>query len=210
MARILSTPGLLFPEENNIDSIENSQAHAIPGLRYIKDYISTEKERDLLAKVNEGPWLNDLKRRVQHFGWRYDYKQRTVLDSMYLGNLPFWLEELSRDIWTRALMPVQPDQVIINEYMPGQGISPHIDCEPCFGNTIISLSLGSACIMEFTHRKHGQKVEILLKPRSLVVLSGESRSLWTHGIPARKQDVFGGCKFIRSTRVSLTFRKVIK
>ncbi|RZL05487.1 MAG: DUF11 domain-containing protein, partial [Pedobacter sp.] len=115
-----------------------------------------------------------------------------------------------QNVNTATITGSQPDQVIINEYTPGQGISPHIDCEPCFGNTIISLSLGSACIMEFTHRKHGQKVEILLRPRSLVVLSGESRSLWTHGIPVRKQDVFGGCKFIRSTRVSLTFRKVIK
>ncbi|WP_231289239.1 hypothetical protein [Rickettsia bellii] len=29
-----------------------------------------------------------------------------------------------------------PDQVIINEYMPGQGIAPHTDCIPCFSDTI--------------------------------------------------------------------------
>lgn len=38
--------------------------------------------------------------------------------------------------------PHRPDQVIVNEYQPGQQIAPHIDCVPCFGSVVASLTLG--------------------------------------------------------------------
>jgi alkylated DNA repair dioxygenase AlkB len=102
-----------------------------------------------------------------------------------------------------------PDQVIVNEYLPGQGIANHIDCEPCFGDTIISISLNSTAIMDFINTKTKQKVEVFLEPRSLVVISGISRKIWTHGIPARKIDHFNAQKIERKLRLSLTFREVI-
>ena len=37
---------------------------------------------------------------------------------------------------------------------------------------------------------------------------GESRYLWTHGIPYRKQDPINGQQVKRTRRVSLTIRKV--
>ncbi|MBW7841616.1 MAG: alpha-ketoglutarate-dependent dioxygenase AlkB [Ignavibacterium sp.] len=97
-----------------------------------------------------------------------------------------------------------PDQVIINEYQLGQGISPHIDCESCFGPRIFSLSLGSTAIMEFI-REGKPKKEILLTRRSLVMMYGDARSIWKHSIPARLKDK--GME--RETRISLTFRSVI-
>lgn len=41
------------------------------------------------------------------------------------------------------------DQLIVNEYEPGQGINPHIDNIKLFKSDIASLSLGSDCIMIF-------------------------------------------------------------
>lgn len=63
--------------------------------------------------------------------------------------------------------------------------------------------------MEFTHAKTGEKQQQLLEPRSLVVLSGESRYDWRYSIPQRKSDMRGGAKLIRGRRISLTFRTVI-
>ena len=99
--------------------------------------------------------------------------------------------------------------LIINEYFPGQGIANHIDCIPCFGNTVISLSLGSNCVMDFINVLTKQKVEIMLESGSLVILKGESRNNWTHGIAQRKTDNFNGIKTFRKLRISMTFRKVI-
>jgi alkylated DNA repair dioxygenase AlkB len=100
-----------------------------------------------------------------------------------------------------------PDQVIINEYLPGQGISPHTDCIPCFGKTIASLSLGSPCVMDFC--KGIEKHSLMLERRSLLVLLDGARYEWQHGILARKTDKHDGQIINRTRRLSLTFRNVI-
>jgi alkylated DNA repair dioxygenase AlkB len=41
------------------------------------------------------------------------------------------------------------NQTIVNEYRPGQGIAAHVDCVPCFGATILSLSLGSSSVVGY-------------------------------------------------------------
>ncbi|MEL6310548.1 MAG: alpha-ketoglutarate-dependent dioxygenase AlkB, partial [Chloroflexota bacterium] len=89
------------------------------------------------------------------------------------------------------------------------GISPHVDCEPCFDDTILSLSLGSACLMDFTHIEGQHTNSILLAPRSLLIMAGEARYDWKHGIAARKSDVVDGKRIARQRRISLTMRKVI-
>ena len=193
---------------NFLFEIEEKPVPDIQGLTYVPDFITKDEEHALIAEIDTKPWLNDLKRRVQHYGYKYDYKARTVTNDAYLGTLPLWLssiaEKLSEDIFLNI-----PDQAIINEYLPGQGISAHIDCVPCFADTIASLSLGSAAIMQFTHPKTGQKENIYLKGRSLIVFSGEARYEWQHAIPARKSDIVGGFKIERGQRISLTFRNVI-
>ncbi|RKU18404.1 alpha-ketoglutarate-dependent dioxygenase AlkB [Candidatus Poribacteria bacterium] len=185
----------------------------IPGLRYIENYITEDEQDQLLAHVDkEGLWLKDLKRRVQHYGFKYNYKARKVDMSMRVGELPKWLKDLSVKLYQEGYMPKIADQVIVNEYEPGQGISAHIDCEPCFQDTITSLSLGSSCVMEFTNKfDKNEKVPLWLDPGSLIVLSDEARYSWLHAIPPRQKDKLDGREEHRSRkrRVSLTFRKVI-
>ena len=182
----------------------------IEGLQYVENFISDEEHNELLSAINKSVWLSDLKRRVQHYGYKYDYKKRSLNYSMYLGDMPEWIEKISNKIVCGGYIDTLPDQVIINEYKPGQGIADHIDCEPCFKDTIISLSLASSCIMEFKNKNDKtQKHELLLQPKSLIVIKGESRYGWTHGIPAREKDKWQDKIINRATRVSLTFRKVI-
>ena len=177
----------------------------ISGLIYIPEYITSNDETSLIKTINKQKWDNTLSRRVQHYGYRYDYKARTVTADMYIGTLPKWLKDLAVQLNNDGLCEEVPDQVIINEYQPGQGIAAHIDCESCFGPRIFSLSLGSAAIMEFT-REGESKKEILLERRSLVMMYGDARSIWKHSIPSRLKDK--GIE--RGTRISLTFRNVEK
>src|SRR5262245_18798831 len=115
----------------------------IPGLIYVPEYLNADREQDLIEVIDRQPWLTELKRRVQHYGYRYDYKARQVLPEMYLGPLPDWLQSLADDLHASGRLPHLADQVIINEYQPGQGIAAHVDCVPCFADGIASLSLGS-------------------------------------------------------------------
>lgn len=179
------------------------------GLLYLPDFVDEPYESDLLETIDRQPWCADLRRRVQHYGYRYDYQSRTIRPEMYLGTLPPWLEILAYRLVSQSLFPVAPDQVIVNEYLPGQGIAAHVDCVPCFSETIASLSLGSSCVMYFTNNVTHQKVPWFLGQRSLVVLAGEARYDWKHGIAPRRSDDFNGRRALRGRRVSVTFRKVI-
>lgn len=176
------------------------------GLTYLENYISENEADRLVQDIDAAPWRTDLKRRVQHYGYRYDYKARQARREDYLGSLPELFQHLAERLTAEGHFQTLPDQVIVNEYQPGQGISAHIDCQPCFGETIASLSLLSACVMRFASLTHSQLMELHLQPASLLVLSGDARHLCTHAIPSRKTDVFEGQKHFRSRRLSLTFR----
>lgn len=183
--------------------------HSIKGLTLRQNYITPAEETKLLTSIDNSEWLLDLKRRVQHYGYRYDYRSRRIDVSMKIGVLPVWANELAVRLKQEGYFQSIPDQVIVNEYEIGQGISPHIDCEPCFEDTIASLSLNTTAVMNFTHAITDEKVPVFLPQRSLVIMKGESRYDWKHSIPARKKDKFEGKIHPRDRRISLTFRSVI-
>jgi alkylated DNA repair dioxygenase AlkB len=128
---------------------------------------------------------------------------------MYLGPLPAWAQPLAARLVADGYMPEAPDQLIVNEYEPGQGIAAHVDCVPCFGPVVCSVTLGSQCVMELSATAGGGAEELLLERGSLLVLAGEARYKWRHGIRGRKADRLGEQVLTRGRRVSLTFRTVI-
>lgn len=188
---------------------DDERKAVVTGLKYVPEYIDAATEAALIQTIDKQPWLSDLKRRVQHYGYKYDYKARSITQDLRLGPIPDWLDGLCDRLHADSIFSTRPDQVIINEYQPGQGITPHIDCIPCFGDTIASISIGSPCVMEFTHSGSNKKAIQLLEPRSLIVLEGDARYKWQHSIPQRKADSWNGQKFTRGRRISLTFRTVI-
>lgn len=176
-----------------------------PGLRYIPDAITPETELSLLDAIDAHEWLTSMSRRVQHYGWKYDYKARRVSPDSYLGPLPKFLAPLVTLVQRRA--GFTPDQAIINEYKPGQGIAPHIDCEPCFGPTVAMVGLGSSTQMDFKHRHTGRTWSLRFERRALLTLEGDARTAWTHAIAKRHSDP--GSPGRRGRRVSVTFRTVL-
>lgn len=180
---------------------------SITGLTYIDNFISAEEHEYLINMVDDNQWDYSLKRRTQHYGYRYDYTKKTIDPSLKIGAIPSFLMMYGQKLFDLGLFKSLPDQVIVNEYFPGQGISPHIDCVPCFGEFIASVSLGSSCVMEF---KKGSNVRsLLLSSNSLLVLSDEARYKWTHSIAPVKIDIWNGVEIPRTRRISLTFRNVI-
>jgi alkylated DNA repair dioxygenase AlkB len=186
----------------------DTKPNDVPGMSLLPEFITEDEERELLSVIDQQPWITDLQRRVQHYGYRYDYTARQVTADLYLGALPEWLQPLATRLHHEGLFATAPDQVIVNEYQLGQGIAPHVDCIPCFGATIASLTLGSGCLMNFTHSNTAQKTNLFLPPRSLLLLQGDARYHWQHGIAKRKNDVVDEAKIQRGRRVSLTFRNV--
>ena len=182
----------------------------IYGLSYKSEFITDSEQEELIKKIDDQPWLNDLRRRVQHFGYKYDYKARRIDKSMKIADLPDWMMTYAKKLYDKNIFPDIPDQVIVNEYIPGQGIASHIDCEPCFTDTVASLSLFSHCVMNLTDKNNPDTVyDYLLEPRSLIILKNDARFQWMHGIKPLKNDKYFEKVIPRERRISLTFRKVI-
>lgn len=195
----------------------------IRGLFIVREFVDAATEQVLLTHFDAKPWDASMQRRVQHYGYRYDYKARKIDQTMVAEPLPECATKIASrisalvktdgslvidanaDDSTKAEEKQQNfDQLIVNEYRPGQGIAAHVDCKPCFRDGIASLSLGSDAVMQF-RRLNRENVDVALERRSLIVLTGEARYNWTHAIPGRTSD--NGVE--RDRRVSLTFRTVI-
>ncbi|KAJ4837267.1 Alkylated DNA repair protein alkB 8 [Turnera subulata] len=226
-------------EDQANDSIPVSLAASelnIPGLYLLHDFVTLEEEQELIAAVDERPWKNLSKRRVQHYGYEFCYETRNVNTERHLGELPTFVSPVVERISAISELDnsasVTLDQLTVNEYPPGVGLSPHIDTHSAFDGLICSLSLAGPCIMEFRRYSDGSWVpksassddmtvekpdsnfvrkSIYLPPRSILLLSGEARYAWHHYIPHHKIDMVNDSVIRRgSRRISFTFRKVIR
>ena len=196
-ATILNKPSKIYP--------------TIEGMSYIPNWITNEEHNILLKEIDNCKWETTLQRRVQQYGYRYDYrKAKNMIMSHkdnYIGELPDFLQEIAERLRKEGIFDEIPDEVLINEYLPGQGISSHVDCVPCFGDVVCSLSLGSQCIMDF--KSEDKCIFKLLEKNSILIIKDESRYKWSHGIRKNKTDIINGKSVNRTRRVSITFRKTI-
>lgn len=168
------------------------------------------------------PQTQPTRRRVMHYGYKFDYQTRHA-DCSTQVPWPAW-RELS-GLGTRVNIAVRKaiqgklewtaDQATVNEYVPGEGIAKHIDTHAAFEDGIASLSLGSMAVIRFaTCTKEGKKdehfVDVVVPRRSLFIMTGESRYLWTHAMVQRTTDKVDGKIVYRGTRLSVTYRHVKK
>lgn len=128
----------------------------------------------------------------------------------------------------------KPNHVLINEYKPCQGISPHLDGD-LFYPTIATISLGSHTVLNFYEpltedEKTGQescssledrlKFKVYIPQRSLILIQEKMFHYYLHGIEEISRDICDenliippaveNPDFDRDTRISLTIRHVPK
>lgn len=203
--------GVSAPLEPAAPECSAAAAAKIPGLSYVSNFLSLGEQEAAIELIDGQPWRSDLERRVQHYGWRYDYRARTVDRDMHIGPLPEWLQEIAIRLYDEThLFDHVPDQAIVNEYEPGQGIAMHADRQ-CFGPTVATVSLGDAWRMDLrpARGKSATREQILLEEGSALLMSGEARWRWLHGIAKRKTERTNSGSRLRQRRVSLTFRTVL-
>jgi alkylated DNA repair dioxygenase AlkB len=168
------------------------------GLRYQPEFVTPKTEQELIARIAALPLRPfqfgqyEGKRRVASFGFSYDYSLRRLQDA---EPIPDWLAPVIARVETFGGASTQIRQVLCTEYDVGVGIGWHRD-KPHF-DRVFGLSLGSAC--KFRFRKAAgekwQRLTLNAEPRSLYMMSGASRQVWEHSIPA-----------VEAPRYSITFR----
>jgi alkylated DNA repair dioxygenase AlkB len=179
---------------------------AVPGLFLYPDFIDEIREEQLLEEIEQQKWVVDYSRRLQYYGYRNELEKPYDLISFPVP-IPPQIYQLSQELNEQNVLLYQPDQVIINEYAPGEGIKPHKD-RNYYENQICGVNLGSGCIMKFIKGKNFEVIDVEIPRRSLYVMQDDARKKWNHGIPPRKKDIINGSVQHRERRVSITYRKV--
>ena len=116
----------------------------------------------------------------------------------------------------------EPSQCLVNEYKWNMGISSHFDDPHAFGETVVSLSLCEPLFFTLKKPKiktNGcleieQEIKMYLEPRSLLILRGEARYDWRHGIGRARlihHPITGTIqkRGLEYRRLSITVRKVL-
>jgi alkylated DNA repair dioxygenase AlkB len=184
----------LFPAEGN-------DVPSIPGLTYLSEYLNEDEERTLTAAIDREEWNTSWDRRRQPYGASYGRQAGSGRP------IPPWGAALAERLLHDGVVEQRFDQMLVNEYLPGQGIAMHCDYEP-FDRTVVSISLLTPCVMDLRRRADGQRESVLLEPRGILVLSDEARYEWEHGIARRKNDQWHGVRIQRKRRLSITFRRL--
>jgi alkylated DNA repair dioxygenase AlkB len=168
------------------------------GLSYADEFVSPAEEQDLIAHITALPLQPfqfgafEGKRRVASFGFRYDY---TLQRLHAVEPIPDWLGAIVAKVEAFGGAQTRIGQVLCTAYDVGVGIGWHRD-KPQF-DRIFGLSLGSPCRFRFRRPAGGkwQRFTLEAQPRSIYVMSGASRQIWEHSIPA-----------VEAPRYSITFR----
>lgn len=191
-----------------------TKVDTVNGLYYIKNVISEQYSKDLILFLDKkGKWKSvsksDKGRKVIHYGYQYDYNTGNIKvkadpipeEFTYLITK---LEDICKDNDLINKYYVF-NQVIVNNYDSGQGISSHTDIKT-YGGIIGCYTLGSGGTMRFTNGY--EKYDIYVEPNSLYIMSGDARYKWKHEMISRKSDIVDGKKITRGRRISITFRNV--
>ena len=150
----------------------------IRGLTIIDDFINILEAKGLIDFINKnGKWNNSTSGRTIHYGYEYDDYKKTLKVAQ---NIPEWLNIIKKEVNGHFGNNDLIDQIIINEYKQGHGISKHIDDPELYGETIATLILGYAFPIIFVNDTGNIILSVYTPTNSLIVLDNQARYDWTH------------------------------
>ncbi|EDW63936.1 alpha-ketoglutarate-dependent dioxygenase alkB homolog 6 isoform X1 [Drosophila virilis] len=196
---------------------------------YIPNFITSDQEQSILSHIERTPkprWTQLLNRRLVNYGGV------PHPNGMIAEEIPEWLQSYVDKVNNLGIFESQnANHVLVNEYLPGQGILPHTD-GPLFYPIISTISCGAHTVLEFTKRETTGEAagevlfKLLLEPRSLLILKDTLYSDYMHAISEINEDTLcdricnynlcentykiGDHLVRRAPRISLTIRNVPK
>lgn len=197
---------LLIPQPSTEMQFKEFRVERAPASAYyIPDFITAEEEQHLISQVYAAPkpkWKELSRRRLQNWGGLPHPR------GMVAEHIPGWLQQHMDNIADLgAFGDKRPNHVLVNEYLPGQGIMPHVD-GPMFYPTITTISLSGHTLLDLytprppdTVTDSEQDAEnhtsfedryvgsLFLAPRSLLVLQDDVYATYLHGIAEVREDV---------------------
>ncbi|XP_051551491.1 alpha-ketoglutarate-dependent dioxygenase alkB homolog 6-like [Myxocyprinus asiaticus] len=207
---------------------------------YIPNFITETEEEHLLQQVYRAPkpkWTQLSGRRLQKWFLISVFNISGGLPNpkgMLAEKLPEWLKYTEKISALGAFAGKTANQVLVNEYKPGEGIMPHED-GPLYHPTVTAISLGYHTLLDFYRPVCQTQLEIpqteesrymlslLVLRQSLLILQDDMYKCYLHGIQGVCEDTLSehvvnlssaggqvGDTLARGTRISLTIRHILK
>lgn len=172
----------------------------------INNFVSVEEEQQLIELIDtRKPWQPSQEGRAkQDYGPKVSFLKKKVSVGDFNGFPDFAsnLFDRMRIKESNLMHGFVPVEFCILEYTPERGsyIRPHYDDKWIWGDRLITVNLLSETTLRLTREFNIPPYEIAIRmpARSLVVVSGEARYDWHHGI--HKYDV-------KSRRIAMTWRE---
>jgi len=197
---------------NEVESLQWQRP--VPGAAIFlwRDFLRPSTADDLLKYLLEQvPWRQDT---VRVFGkrhplprlqqWYGDPKTTYRWSGLAMRPLAWTLELNTAREAVQTATQHAFNSVLLNYYRTGNDtVSWHADDEPELGTAPVIASVSLGATRDFSVRRKSDpktKHTFALPHGSLLVMSGETQSLWEHSLPRRKR--------INQPRVNMTFRLV--
>ncbi|XP_037048692.1 alpha-ketoglutarate-dependent dioxygenase alkB homolog 6 [Bradysia coprophila] len=179
---------------------------------YIPNFITPAEEQKILTSVYNAPkpkWDQLTHRRLLNYGG-VPHKNGMIAEEM-----PGWLQNYVDKVNNLGIFDTKKaNHVLVNEYLPKQGIMPHLD-GPLFYPIITTISCGSHTVLEFLEAndnnpefsetlmsandgssdqmdgKLSRKImcKLFIEPRSLLILRDDMYHKYLHAICEIDEDV---------------------
>lgn len=225
-----------FYKGAKVRCVECVAVSEIPGLYIVSDFITHSEHNAIWNELNGDAAshfeVEHLARRdVAHFNRRFYYGiNRVGAEGVQVNSRPAFYDWMAQRLcntdsevkihnYPMKEHPEYFDQLTVNYYNYDDpksklvpGIARHVDSHDAFGDYIAIVSLGSHTVIEFSRYNRPPDVfaplGVLVKPCSLLLLTGEARYCWTHCIVEKREDVLNDQlpPLQRGNRLSLTWR----
>jgi alkylated DNA repair protein (DNA oxidative demethylase) len=173
-----------------------------PGAVHVPDWLSPDRQRDLLTACREWarppaglrtvhtPGGGTMTARQVCLGWHwypYAYSRTTTDgDGTPVKPFPTWLDDLAQRAVTDALgaPTASYDIALINFYDGDARMGMHRDADERSDAPVVSLSLGDTCVFRFgnTETRTRPYTDVELRSGDLFVFGGSTRLAY-HGVP---------------------------
>ncbi|KAF9559022.1 hypothetical protein CPC08DRAFT_638263 [Agrocybe pediades] len=205
-------------------SYELTPVDGLENVFYIPNFV-TDSIEALYRKIQESAqplWKELPNRRLQIWGGDMTSKGILIPQPLpsFINKFPDIVSRIKATGIFNSSPHKGPNHVIMNEYLPGQGIMPHED-GPRYYPVVATLSLGSHAVFHYyryeednEHRDsavglgNGKTIDmtpissVLLEPRSLIISSGTMYTSHLHGIEAVEEDIISSDTSASGTALS--------
>ncbi|MFF2328182.1 MULTISPECIES: alpha-ketoglutarate-dependent dioxygenase AlkB family protein [unclassified Streptomyces] len=207
------------------------RAVVAPGAVHVPEWLSQERQRELVAACREWargpvplrhtvlPGGGVMSVRTVCLGWHWQpYRYSRTADDVNgarVAAFPPWLAELGREALAEAYgedaslaRSYAPDTALINFYDGDARMGMHQDKEERSGAPVVSLSIGDTCVFRFGNTENRTKpyTDVELASGDLFVFGGPSRFAF-HGVPKVLPGTADPATGLSRGRLNLTLRE---